>query len=159
MEFEHSYLGKLRKQVGSQKLIAPGAMALLVNEKEEVLLQKRRDFDLWGLPGGLMELEESVEETLIRELHEETMLTPVEYRPVGLYTGAGSCVTFPNGDQLQNFTVVFLCTKWSGTLANDDAESKELRFFPMNRLPVKMVDWHRGVVEDYATMNGRFVLK
>ena len=60
---------------------APRANALVVavtavvtNDQGELLLQKRTDNDLWGLPGGAMNIGESVAQAVIREVKEETTL-------------------------------------------------------------------------------------
>ena len=55
-------------------LLQDGAVAIIENEKGEILLQRRSDNDLWGIPGGCQELGESFEETIIREIKEETNL-------------------------------------------------------------------------------------
>ncbi len=52
------YILELRKQVGHRPLIMTCAGVLLLNEKRELLLQKRADNGLWGYPGGSMELGE-----------------------------------------------------------------------------------------------------
>lgn len=66
-----NYVKDLRELVGNRPLILPGAVAIILNDQNEVLLQHRIDGG-WGLPGGLMELGESLEETARREVKEET---------------------------------------------------------------------------------------
>ncbi len=67
------YVEELRKIVGHRPLILVGAVVLVINENGYVLLQQRTEpYGKWGLPGGLMELSESPEETAYREVYEET---------------------------------------------------------------------------------------
>lgn len=58
------YILELRKQVGHRPLIMTCAGVLLLNEKRELLLQKRVDNGLWGYPGGSMELGERASKTV-----------------------------------------------------------------------------------------------
>ena len=55
-------------------LLQDEAAAIIVNEKGEILMQRRADKDIWGLPGGCQELGERFEDTVIREVKEETNL-------------------------------------------------------------------------------------
>lgn len=66
------YIMELRKIVGKRPLIMAGAAVLLINEKNELLLQLRQDNNCWGLAGGALELGETLEQTAMRELFEET---------------------------------------------------------------------------------------
>ena len=59
-------------------LLQDGAAAIIVNEKGQILLQSRADNDRWGLPGGCQELGERFEDTIIREVKEETNLDITE---------------------------------------------------------------------------------
>ena len=61
------YMKDLRSLVGTRPLMLPGASVLILDRHSRVLLQKRGDNGLWGPPGGLMELGETVEQTAIRE--------------------------------------------------------------------------------------------
>lgn len=56
-----NYIMELRKQVGTRPLIMAGACVLLCSE-QQLLLQRRTDNGCWGLPGGSMELGETLEE-------------------------------------------------------------------------------------------------
>lgn len=55
-----SYVQDIRKLVGSCRIFVPGIRAVIVNDVGEILLQQRTDNDLWGLPGGSVELDETV---------------------------------------------------------------------------------------------------
>lgn len=65
--FEESYLGQLRKLVGSQPLISPGARAIIRDEHGRFLLIRRRDNGAWGMPAGSLELQESILDCLKRK--------------------------------------------------------------------------------------------
>lgn len=68
------YIQDLREKVGHEPLILNFAGAILVNERNEILLQKRSDFNSWGLPGGAIEFGESAKDACVREFGEETGL-------------------------------------------------------------------------------------
>lgn len=70
-DFADSYLGRLRSLVGPRLLLVPGARVVIVNEAGEILLQKRSDLGVWGLPGGNAEAGEDLKSVAIREVHEE----------------------------------------------------------------------------------------
>ncbi len=55
-------------------LLQDGAAAIILNSKNQILLQSRADRDKWGLPGGCQELGERFQDTIIREIKEETNL-------------------------------------------------------------------------------------
>lgn len=57
------YVIKLRQLVGTMPVILVGSTVIVLNQTREVLLQFRADIEMWGLPGGAMELGETLEET------------------------------------------------------------------------------------------------
>ena len=69
------YIEELRAIVEHRPLILVGSVVIITDSAGRMLLQQRRyPYGVWGLPGGLMELGESVEDTTRREVHEETGL-------------------------------------------------------------------------------------
>ena len=56
-------------------------------------------------------------------------------RLFGVYTSPDYSVTYPNGDEVQTFTLAFQVLSWTGELRIDDDEVDELRFFPLDELP------------------------
>ena len=66
------YIAELRKHIGHQPILMPAGCVMVLNEKKQLLLQKRADNGCWAYPGGAVELGESFEECAIREVLEET---------------------------------------------------------------------------------------
>ena len=129
-------------------LIRPGVSAILLTP-DGLLLQRRSDNNLWGLPGGSVEPGESVTEALIREVREETGLEVEPGRLVGVYSSPalGQVVTYPDGNVIHYVSSSFECRIVGGTLTCGD-ESLELRWYDPRRLPVEIVPMHRVRVED-----------
>jgi len=129
------YLGWLRQHVGHAKVISTGAAALIRDQYARLLLIKRRDFGLWGLPGGTQELGESIADTIVREVREEVGLIVEPTRLLGVRTSPKFDVTFPNGDQIQPYVVLFECRVVGGDLKTDGDEVLDLGWFGVERLP------------------------
>lgn len=125
---------ELRKLVGSRPLILPGAVVIIVNENKEILLQRRSDGG-WGLPGGIMELGESLEDTARREVQEETGLEIGKLELVDVFSGPEFYLKVANGDELYSVTAVYVSDDIKGELVIDYVESIDLKYFPIDQLP------------------------
>ncbi len=90
------------------KIVIPGVRGLLFDGDGRLLLQKRGDFLNWGLPAGVVDVGDSALEALRREVKEETGIEVLGAAPFGLYSDPKYSVTYPNGDEVQTFTIVFL---------------------------------------------------
>lgn len=100
------YFKYLRQYVGHRPIILPGSVVIIVNERDEILLQKRHDGS-WGLPGGLMDLGESFEEVAKREVLEETGLVVENLKLLNVHSGSKYYLKVPNGDELYSATAVY----------------------------------------------------
>ena len=122
-------------------LLQDGAAAIIVNSDGQILLQSRADRDEWGLPGGCQELGERFQDTVIREVKEETNLDIKEedLELIDIVSGDSRKSMYPNGDVVFNNTVLYCVRAYSGEL-RWDSESKEMRFFALDNLPSNQHD-------------------
>lgn len=122
-------------------LLQDGAAAVIVNNQGQILLQSRADRDKWGLPGGCQELGERFQDTIIREIKEETNLDVREedLELIEVVSGASRRNSYPNGDVVINNTILYCIKKYSGNL-KWDSESKDMRFWDIDNLPLNQND-------------------
>lgn len=146
MSFEESYLGQLRALVGNRLLLVPGTRIVIQNPEEEILLQLRSDFGLWGLPGGNAEPGEGLPEVIEREVLEETGLRIEDARPFGFASDPErESFTFPNGHMAQFFVLNFCTSSFSGSLCADDEETRQLAWFGTSELPEMLPNMKRSI--------------
>ena len=129
------YIMNLRKYVGHETLIGIGATTLVFNEKRELLLNLRSDTNTWGIPGGSMELYETIEETAVRELKEEAGIRAEKLELVTVLSGKEYYFEYPNGDKMCTVIVLFKVLNYTGDIKVSDNESKQLKFFALDNLP------------------------
>ena len=122
-------------------LLQDGAAAIIVNNEGQILLQSRADRDKWGLPGGCQELGERFQDTVLREVKEETNLEVKEedLELIDIVSGASRRNDYPNGDVVINNTALYCIRNYSGELKWDN-ESKNMKFFDLDNLPENQND-------------------
>lgn len=100
------YIKWIRSKVGHDKIILNYAAGIIRNDQGQILMQQRGDSHLWGIIGGAMELSENPEDTLRREILEETGL-----RNISIEKFQGVYITpelrYPNGDLAQCIDLVY----------------------------------------------------
>lgn len=109
------------------------ASAVVADDQGRILLQRRRDNDLWALPGGGMDMGDSLPGTAVREVKEETGLNVEITGLVGTYTDPRHVIAYSDGEVRRQFNVCFTARVIGGSLAISD-ESTELRFIEPGEL-------------------------
>ncbi|MFB6467829.1 NUDIX domain-containing protein [Cytobacillus sp. Hz8] len=129
--------------------IKAGIAVIIFNEKKQVLLQKRADVGLWGIPSGHIEIGETVSEAAIREVKEETNLEIEIIKLIGVYSEPASQVfNYPNGKTVHFITTCFLAEVKGGNLKCNSNESLDLRYFGLEELPHNLLSMHPSWLKD-----------
>lgn len=103
------------------------ASAVVTDGEGRVLLQRRRDSGYWALPGGAMNMDESLAGAAVREVREETGYDVEVTGLVGLYTDPRHVIAYDDGEVRRQFNVCFSARIVGGRLA-DSHESTHVRF-------------------------------
>ena len=150
-----SYIGDIRKHIGHDLVMTVGCGILIVNDKDQVLLQKRSDTGDWCIPGGALEPFETYEEAAIREIQEEVGVTVTNLRLFGIYSGEERRIHYPNDDIVYSLSVIFTSNEYDGIISDQDSEVLEHRFFGRAEIPEELFpadsrairDWKKGIDE------------
>lgn len=87
--------------------IKPAAAVAILNDKKEILMLHRKDNKKWTMPGGTLELGESMAECALREVREESGLDVKIEDIIGTYTDPNIRVAYSDGEVRQEFTIVY----------------------------------------------------
>lgn len=129
MSFSESYLGRLRAFTGPIPLLAVGARVLIEDKKGRFLILRRSDSGNWGLPGGSMEVGESLMDVVFREAKEEANARLRNVTAFGLSSNPKiEHHTYPNGDQVQNVSLLAHAFLVNDDCFPSDGEATELAF-------------------------------
>ena len=113
-------------------------------------MEKRSDCGRWGFVGGGIEVGESLEEGLRREVLEETGLVVTSEELFAVFPGPSRIVRYPDGNVVRLMSFVYGArVEDFGTLRRSD-ESEELRFFRREELPgLDVIETSRPVLDAY----------
>ncbi len=143
-----SYISEMRKIVGHAPIMAVAAMGILYNEEKGLLLEKRTDTGEWCTPGGAIELGETLEEALKREVKEETNLDIAN--PKLFEIKANVHMVYPNKDEVYYTDIVYEINEFHGDL-KPDRESVELAFFSLDNLPENIMPTQIGYIKKFVS--------
>ena len=129
------YIMDLRKVIGHRPIIMTSACCIILNEKNEVLLQLRKDNNLYSYPGGSLELHETFEEACIREVKEETGLTISSLHLFSLNSGENMHYIYPNNDEVYIAEACFITNDYCGEEKIQEDEVISQNWFSLDSLP------------------------
>lgn len=131
--------------------LVPAASAVVIDTNGRIVLQRRRDNEMWALPGGGMEIGESVAACAIRETREETGLDVKIIGIVGIYSDPKHVFAYDDGEVRQEFSICLLATVTGGEIIVSD-ESHEVKAFELGQIAnLPMVPSIRQRVTDYLS--------
>lgn len=99
--------------------VVPSTTAVIADDEGRIALVHRADNGLWALPGGGMDLGESIEDCAVREVKEETGLDVRVTGLVGVYTNPNHVMEYTDGEVRQQFSLCFTTELLGGTLVHD----------------------------------------
>lgn len=123
--------------------------ALVFNDRGEVLLAKRTDNGLWCIPGGHVDLGETVSQACVRELFEETGLTAEVVRLIGIYSDPAQSLHIAQGPEWHTVRASFLCRVTGGTIT-PSRETSEIRYFAPDQWPPLITDHAQRIRDGLA---------
>ncbi|MFD7985466.1 NUDIX domain-containing protein, partial [Kitasatospora indigofera] len=107
--------------------VVPSVTAVVADGSGRLLLIHKTDNNLWALPGGGHDIGESVADTVIREVREETGIEVEVLAVTGLYTDPNHVMAYDDGEVRQQFSICFKARPVGGTIRTSE-ESKEVRW-------------------------------
>jgi ADP-ribose pyrophosphatase YjhB (NUDIX family) len=120
--------------------IVPSVNVAVTNEAGEVLLIRRSDNDNWALPGGAVDLGESLAQAAVRETLEESGIECEVTGLSGIYTDPGHILLYTsNGEARQEFSIV-LTARATGGQPTASSETSEVRWVPQTGLASYQMD-------------------
>ena len=142
------YVKDLRDKTNHMPLLIPHSVVVLFNEKNEVLLEERKDDGFFDFPGGALDLNEALEDAAKRELFEETGIIADELELLKVYSGEITHYVYFNGDEIYGVDAVYICHKYHGELKPQLDEVSRLIFCPLDKMPDKMSKRNKQIIID-----------
>lgn len=147
------YCEDLREMIGNSPLIIIRPSVVIVNNYGEVLLS-RYSGATWGVPGGILQLNELVEECITRNVLEEIGIKIKELKLLGVYSGKELINRVEeSGDEYHTVAIGYLCTQYEGEITPDCNQGMEARFFSLNQLPEAMDPFIKNKLDE---LKGQF---
>jgi ADP-ribose pyrophosphatase YjhB (NUDIX family) len=114
--------------------IAVAVSAFIQDDEGRILMIRRTDNDLYSIPGGQLELGETLAEAAVREVREETGIECEVTGVIGLYSNPRHVIAYDDGEVRQEFSICFRARYIGGTLRTSE-ESSEAIWVDKSSLP------------------------
>ena len=130
MDYHHY----IRKLAGTNSIILTAAGVVVTNTKKQLLIFKRSESGVWSLPGGHMDIGESLEETAIRETYKETGITLNSLRLIRLVSGKDAVIRDAEGTETYYVTAIYESSVFIGKVQGS-SKGEEVDFFALDNIP------------------------
>ncbi|WP_141432554.1 NUDIX domain-containing protein [Bacillus sp. 03113] len=130
-----SYCDEMRKMIGTSPLIIVRPSVVIINQNGEILLNRYADEE-WMIPGGILQLDETVEDCLKRNAKDDIGITLHKLNLFGVYSGNELYTRTEDGDEYYNVAIGYICTEYEGEIMPDQNQAIEAKFFKVDDLPV-----------------------
>jgi 8-oxo-dGTP diphosphatase len=127
------------------------ATAIIPYPQNKILLIKRSTppfVGYWALPGGRVDPGETVKQTIVREVKEETGLDITIVSKIGEYHEQG----IQNGFEYDYYPACFLVKVVGGEIKKQESEIEEIKLFSLNAVPAALAFEHAQMINDYLAM-------
>lgn len=140
-----SYISNLRSKIGHEPIMMVCSSAI-IDQHGKILLQLRKDTKTWAIHGGSIELGETIEEAMLREVKEEIGIIPTVYKFFGNFTGKDYFFTYPNGDMVYLVDHIYEVKAFNGTFKENKDEVIELKWFTYQEIPWDNLMHHNKLI-------------
>jgi len=131
-----------------KKYTGKTSTAIIPYPPDKILLVKRNTIPFkgyWALPGGRMDPGETIEQTIVREVKEETGLAVTVVSVVGEYVEKG----IKDDIEFEYYPTCLVVRPIGGELKKQDIEIQEIKLFSLNALPTPLAFEHDLMIKDY----------
>lgn len=131
-----------------KKYTGKTSTAIIPFAGNQILLIKRKTrpfVGYWALPGGRMDPGETIEQTIVREVKEETGLDVAIVRVVGEYVEKG----VKDDIEYEYYPTCFIVKPVGGEIKKQESEIQEIQLFSLNQLPKPLAFEHEEMIKDY----------
>ena len=135
--------------------LVPSVNVVVVNDAGDILMIRRSDNENWAVPGGAIDLGESMTQAAIRETKEESGIDCEITGLIGIYTDPKHVLLYTsNGEVRQEFSILLTANVTGGQLTESD-ESSEVNWVKRDRLKDLKMDRSMSLrIDDFLRFNG-----
>ena len=149
------YCEDIREMIGNSPLIIVRPSVAIINSRREILLS-RNVGGTWRIPGGILQLNESVEECITRIVLKDIGVKILALKLFGVYSGKDLINRVQeSGDEYHPVAIVYLCTEYDGEITHDNNQAIEAEFFKLDQLPEDTVPF---IKKKLTELKGHFDL-
>jgi 8-oxo-dGTP diphosphatase len=133
-----------------KKYTGKTSTAIIPFNEGKILLIKRNTLPFkgyWALPGGRMDPGETIEQTVVREVKEETGLTVTILSKIGEYVEKG----IKDDIEYEYYPTCFVVKPVGGEVIKQESEIQEIQLFSLKELPEPLAFEHQKMIEDYVS--------